>query len=410
MSMNLDDPSFWSAVEELRELALEGTTLSELLEWSKARAGERRTLLALAFFRFALDLPMQVVSNLGSWVGFATELGNPGRTVEELEAENGDVIRAHVERCRSSGLGASLPRHIRHSSMMLKDRAIQQLLAAVELERRGWVIVDHWEGDLCAIGIAARGDVRRLVYVSSFDQAPDRFAYRCEVPAGPTEDHWQAGESGGDVSVDQLLRALERHLDGDPEDAGGGYRLRRPERIEALMDVVDSGATVKSWRLSKYDPARRDENGRYVPIEWTSVSDIGRSFGGRVLTIEEYARVEDAYVATALAFHLDAGAPPLFATGVESRPERIAPDDFDPVLPEERQRFEHSELAALIRSCLREAAWCRLVAADRVCAIHFGYDFYVYLVGPSASARTREVAVRGGLFLEPFRSPYLDDE
>lgn len=34
--------------------------------------------------------------------------------------------------------------------------------------------------------------------------------------------------------------------------------------------------------------------------EWTAASDIGRSFGGVILTAEEYRRVEDAYVAVAL--------------------------------------------------------------------------------------------------------------
>jgi hypothetical protein len=85
-------------VKELRELATKGAALSELLEWAKARAGKGKTVLAIAIFYRAFDLPMAVVTSLGGWTGFEAEHGNPGRTAEELEAEYGELIRAHVRR------------------------------------------------------------------------------------------------------------------------------------------------------------------------------------------------------------------------------------------------------------------------------------------------------------------------
>ena len=94
--MDLDDPFFWQAVEELRELAINDTELSELLRLAKARTGKGKTVLACAMFYRAFDLPMQVVTSLGGWAGFEAEFGNPGRTAEELDEEYGDLIRAHV--------------------------------------------------------------------------------------------------------------------------------------------------------------------------------------------------------------------------------------------------------------------------------------------------------------------------
>ncbi|WP_394840340.1 hypothetical protein LVJ94_26035 [Pendulispora rubella] len=96
--MNLDDPSFWQAVEELRELAVNGAELSELLKLAKARAGKGKPVLACAIFYRAFDLPMQVVTSLGAWTGFEEQFGNPGRTAEELDEEYGDLIRAHAQR------------------------------------------------------------------------------------------------------------------------------------------------------------------------------------------------------------------------------------------------------------------------------------------------------------------------
>ena len=34
----------------------------------------------------------------------------------------------------------------------------------------GWQVADHWDGDLCAIGIASASDPERLVYVCTYQQ------------------------------------------------------------------------------------------------------------------------------------------------------------------------------------------------------------------------------------------------
>ena len=42
------------------------------------------------------------------------------------------------------------------------------------------------------------------------------------------------------------------------------------------------------WRVTRYDPARRDERGAYRDDTWTSISDVGNVFDNQELTIEEY--------------------------------------------------------------------------------------------------------------------------
>jgi hypothetical protein len=49
--------------------------------------------------------------------------------------------------------------------------------------------------------------------------------------------------------------------------------------------------------IVKYKP-QYYKDGIYTKNEWISVSDIGSSFDGEVLTKEEYLRVEAAYVDT----------------------------------------------------------------------------------------------------------------
>ncbi|MEK4486364.1 hypothetical protein MHH81_12350 [Psychrobacillus sp. FSL H8-0484] len=50
------------------------------------------------------------------------------------------------------------------------------------------------------------------------------------------------------------------------------------------------------YRITKYDPSFRDEEGRYLKDDWIAISDIGKTFDGEKLTIEGYQKTEDCYI------------------------------------------------------------------------------------------------------------------
>jgi hypothetical protein len=149
------------------------------------------------------------------------------------------------------------------------------------------------------------------------------------------------------------------------------------------------------YRITKYDPAFRD-SGRYTRDEWTSVSDVGRSFGGMVLVREEYNRVEDAYVAAALAFLDEACVPALTVAGLEERRGRSSIADGDQLDP--------TQLAEALRQLLREELWCRLECEEAF--LHVGYDFEMYLGVPRQCPVAEDEARRLRLFVELVLSPY----
>ena len=64
---------------------------------------------------------------------------------------------------------------------------------------------------------------------------------------------------------------------------------------------------MHQFRVTKYDPAYRNELGHYRRDEWTSFSDVGCEANGSVVTLGEYERVELAYIDSALAFMREAG-------------------------------------------------------------------------------------------------------
>lgn len=160
-----------------------------------------------------------------------------------------------------------------------------------------------------------------------------------------------------------------------------------------------------AYRITKYDPADRDERGCYTGAE-EAVSDHGQ--------------VEAAYLAAIVAFAEASGIDRLEIRepgvtgfvhfGVEPSVEGHGLGGlFPPDLTGYHDGAEVSLPVALelVRGMLRDqGAWCRLEAGD-LFSVHVGWDQYMYVgshrLCTQAVARTREL----GLFPEPLTvSPY----
>ena len=152
------------------------------------------------------------------------------------------------------------------------------------------------------------------------------------------------------------------------------------------------------FRVTKYDPARRDASGAYPQDEWTSFSDIGKVFEGILLTLKAYEETEDAYVKAAIAFLREAGASCLHVVGLEVKPDAVdAPLDDD--------TLNHDEVASALRGLLREEFWCRLEGENVF--VHVGWDYCMYVGVPHQCPVAEASARSEGLFVEAFASPYV---
>src|SRR5262245_16714484 len=136
------------------------------------------------------------------------------------------------------------------------------------------------------------------------------------------------------------------------------------------------------WRVTKYDPRYRDRTGRYLRDEWIGAAQIGEEFVDGVLTQEEYVRVEGLYAAAVVRLWTASGEPALQIQALEPQSGFGLPpqtDDLHDVgfgdwRPVNGERVHGAGLEALVRWCLRDLGWCRLVS-DGFC-VEFGYDFY----------------------------------
>ncbi|CCK24926.1 hypothetical protein BN159_0547 [Streptomyces davaonensis JCM 4913] len=162
------------------------------------------------------------------------------------------------------------------------------------------------------------------------------------------------------------------------------------------------------YRITKYDPADRDEHGHYIGAE-ESTSDHGP--------------VESAYLQAVAAFAAAAGIDRLAVrepqiTGIPhfGLEPALEGHGLDGLFPPDLSGFHDgaeiplSTALELVRAMLRDhGVWCRLEVEDRF-AVHVGWDQYVYVRSDepceSALARTRAL----GLFPERLEaSPYEPD-
>jgi hypothetical protein len=150
------------------------------------------------------------------------------------------------------------------------------------------------------------------------------------------------------------------------------------------------------YRLSKYDPAFRDAQGRYLRDEWIMASQVGHRFDGVALTEEAYRRVEDNYVAAVEAFLREAGVTALAVRGVENRGE-VKLDFTDGTW------LDVAGALTVVRDMLRERYWCRLESEHAF--VHAGWDYYLYVGAPRACAGACDFARAKRLFVEPMKSP-----
>lgn len=164
------------------------------------------------------------------------------------------------------------------------------------------------------------------------------------------------------------------------------------------FEAKEKAGLMFQYRVTKYDPARRDAAGAYTLDEWTSFSDVGRTFSTGTLSSAEYQRIEDAYVAAARAFLQEAGVASLTVVGLEN-PRGVA-------LPfAEGAELSAEAAGAILPRLLREEFWCRL--ESDVGFVHVGYDYAMYLGVAQPCPAAEALAYRLGLFMEPLPSPYI---
>jgi hypothetical protein len=107
------------------------------------------------------------------------------------------------------------PRGLAVGAAIDKDPAILSVLDRLwsRLGPDAFVLADHWESDLCAVGIASPRDPGVLVYISCYGELPGCFGYELELPPPPGDDFpYQVAGTGSGLSFEELAGVVAEHL------------------------------------------------------------------------------------------------------------------------------------------------------------------------------------------------------
>jgi len=168
-----------------------------------------------------------------------------------------------------------------------------------------------------------------------------------------------------------------------------------------------------TWKITKYNPIFNGSDGRYENDEWTSISDIGKTFEGKMLSLESYKLCENAYIES---IHLVMKANNVTSLKIQALEKRYTHDYPDMQEKYSKSYIEslkegeiicYADIDFLVRLILREMVWCKLIVKQSM-FVHFGYDYYMYIGSKEKLVNEIEEMIRLGLFPVEMQSPYLN--
>ena len=98
-----------------------------------------------------------------------------------------------------------------------KDPEIRGVLSWLRDRVGPFLIIDHWDADLCAVGVTAIHDPQQLVYISSWNQPTGRYFVELETAPLPGSELPYASVAKFDtVDREELASLVAQHLSPRP--------------------------------------------------------------------------------------------------------------------------------------------------------------------------------------------------
>ncbi len=148
-----------------------------------------------------------------------------------------------------------------------------------------------------------------------------------------------------------------------------------------------------SHEIVKYEPQYYDENGVYQKDEWTSFSDVGKEYGGKVVTIEEYLDVENRFINITRAILEAAGCSYVTLGYVEAWRRKGLKEGI---------RVRAQEIDPFLRLALRGKAYIVFINKSKGVQFEFSEDvLYMHLNCRIPDDELRAIVESRGLYLDP---------
>lgn len=176
------------------------------------------------------------------------------------------------------------------------------------------------------------------------------------------------------------------------------------------LDVI-IGDKETDYSISKYRPQFYSPEGRYTHNEWTSISDIGKSFDDGLLSANDYMKIEKHYIDVAIELAQLSGCLYLNVSYLEDKPKDIVECVKNHPLNNnlfksaqkirEGLRIPIANSADYLRLCLRECCYARFSNHFHNFYVDFGFDFYMHIRTTLPKSKVEDVVLSNHLYLRP---------
>lgn len=169
------------------------------------------------------------------------------------------------------------------------------------------------------------------------------------------------------------------------------------------------------YRITKYNPLFRNDEGIYLKEDWTAISDIGKVFNGKELTIESYKKTEDSYITVIHSIMEYLNVPYLTVTDVTrsfplemfknimSKYHELYSDEMIEYYSREKNNdtLEKESIDVFCRLLLREDIGSKIFY-DRKMKIFIGYDYLMSIHTSKSLDSMISLIEELGLYVEDF--------
>jgi hypothetical protein len=162
-----------------------------------------------------------------------------------------------------------------------------------------------------------------------------------------------------------------------------------------------------SYRVTKYNPAYRNEQGWYLRDDWTEYGDIGKKYNNEIVTLDEYLKMENNYIQAVIAFMQCNKVTSFQVTKIERGYDPAEdPNSTQGMINiyrniKNRSLISENNLENICKLMLRRYLW-GLLRNNKLMEIRFGHDYYMVIKSKLACKKTVTNIEKLGLFVEDY--------
>lgn len=165
--------------------------------------------------------------------------------------------------------------------------------------------------------------------------------------------------------------------------------------------------------IVKYPPSGYNKDGIYMYDDWTSISDIGKSFNGKIFSAKDYLKVENQYINTVLMIMSELDCKYLTIAYIEVNQNEMINDiemyekkygvNITGTFPnlKKRMRISRINIPNILKLCLRELCYIVFSCKSKKLKLYFSYDYYLNIKCPINKITLNEIVKKNNLYLDP---------